>query len=366
MFVRSELELVQDVCTPTDGAVDRPRTGGECSPPSPGRLLVKMSTHDVTGYLRRRQLFVNKSRAAVFRNVFCGEGGLGSHLAKQMQRYLPCAKTKRHGGECEPFAAGLQANAGNREQTTGGLMDKKLKNKVAVVTGGSAGIGLGAAKRFAAEGAQVFITGRRQSELDKAVAVIGGDTHIVRADSSKLADIDRIYEIVKAKAGRIDILFVNAGFYELGKFGEITEEHFDNTFNTNVRGLFFAVQKALPLLSTGSSVILVGSIASIKGFEAFSIYDATKAAVRSFARSWIVDLRGRGVRVNVLSPGHIDTPGLSVLMTPEQKAGVLANVPLGRLGTPDDMGGVAAFLASDDSAYVNGVELFADGGVAQY
>jgi NAD(P)-dependent dehydrogenase (short-subunit alcohol dehydrogenase family) len=245
-------------------------------------------------------------------------------------------------------------------------MDKKLKNKVAVVTGGSAGIGLGAAKRFAAEGAQVFITGRRQPELDKAVAVIGGDTHTVRADSSKLADIDRIYEIVKAKAGRIDILFVNAGFYELGKFGEITEEHFDKTFNTNVRGLFFAVQKALPLLSKGSSVILVGSIASIKGFEAFSIYDATKAAVRSFARSWIVDLRGRGVRVNVLSPGHIDTPGLSVLMTDEKRASVLANVPLGRLGTPDDMGGVAAFLASDDSAYVNGIELFADGGVAQY
>jgi len=245
-------------------------------------------------------------------------------------------------------------------------MDKKLKNRVAVVTGGSAGIGLGAAKRFAAEGAQVFITGRRQSELDKAAAAIDGDIHTVRGDSSKLADIDRIYEIVKAKAGRIDILFVNAGFYELGKLGEITEEHFDKTFNTNVRGLFFAVQKALPLLSKGSSVILVGSIASIKGFEAFSIYDATKAAVRSFARSWIVDLRGRGVRVNVLSPGHIDTPGLSVLMTDEQKAGVLANVPLGRLGTPDDMGGVAAFLASEDSAYVNGVELFADGGVAQY
>ena len=245
-------------------------------------------------------------------------------------------------------------------------MDKRLKNKVAVVTGGSAGIGLGAAKQFAAEGAQVFITGRRQPELDKAVAAIGGNVTAVRGDTSNLADIDRIYENVKEKAGRIDVLFVNAGFYEIGKFGEITEEHFDKTFNTNVRGLFFAVQKALPLLSPGSSVILIGSIASIKGFEAFSVYDATKAAVRSFARSWIVDLRGHGIRVNVLSPGHIDTPGLSALMTDEQKAGVVANVPLGRLGTPDEIGRAAVFLASDDSTYVNGVELFADGGVAQY
>jgi NAD(P)-dependent dehydrogenase (short-subunit alcohol dehydrogenase family) len=245
-------------------------------------------------------------------------------------------------------------------------MEKKLTNKVAVVTGGSAGIGLGAAKHFVAEGAQVFITGRRQSELDKAVAEIGRNVTAIRGDTSVLADIDRIYETVRQKAGRIDVLFVNAGFYELGRLGEVSEGHFDKTFNTNVRGLFFVVQKALPLLSRGSSVILNGSIASIKGFEAFSVYDATKAAVRSFARSWIMDLKGRGIRVNVLSPGHIDTPGLSGLMTDEQKASAVANVPLGRLGTPDDMGRVAVFLASDDSGYVNGVELFADGGVAQY
>jgi NAD(P)-dependent dehydrogenase (short-subunit alcohol dehydrogenase family) len=243
---------------------------------------------------------------------------------------------------------------------------KNLESKVAVVTGGSAGIGLGTAKRFAAEGAQVYITGRRQSELDKAVAAIGGNVTAVRGDTSNLSDIDRIYQTVRDEAGRIDVLFVNAGFYEFGKFGEISEQHFDKTFSTNVRGLLFTVQKALPLLSKGSSVILVGSIASIKGFEAFSVYNATKAAVRSFARSWIIDLKGRGIRVNVLSPGHIDTPGLSVLMTDEQKADVLVNVPLGRLGTPDEMGRAAVFLASDQSSYVNGVELFADGGVAQY
>lgn len=196
-------------------------------------------------------------------------------------------------------------------------MDKKLRNKVAVVTGGSAGIGLGTAKRFAAEGAQVFITGRRASELDKAVAEIGGKVIAVRGDTSNLSDIDRIYKTVQEQAGRIDILVANAAFYELGRLGEITEEHFDKTFNTNVRGLVFAVQKALPMLSQDSSVILVGSVASIKGFEALSVYDASKSAVRSFARSWIIDLRGRGIRVNVLSPGHIDTPGLSALMTDE-------------------------------------------------
>jgi NAD(P)-dependent dehydrogenase (short-subunit alcohol dehydrogenase family) len=245
-------------------------------------------------------------------------------------------------------------------------MNRKLENKIAVVTGGSAGIGLGAAKRFAAEGARVFITGRRQSELDRAVATIEGNVTAIQGDASKLADIDRIYEIVRTQAGRIDVLFVNAGFYEFGRFGEITEDHFDKTFNTNVRGLLFAVQKALPLLSHGSSVILTGSIAAIKGFEAFSVYNASKAAVRSFARSWINDLKGRGIRVNVLSPGHIETPGLSVLMSDEQKASAAANVPLGRLGTSDEIGKAAVFLASDDSSYVNGIELFADGGVAQY
>jgi NAD(P)-dependent dehydrogenase (short-subunit alcohol dehydrogenase family) len=245
-------------------------------------------------------------------------------------------------------------------------MSKKLEGKIAVVTGGSAGIGIGAAKHFAAEGARVFITGRSQTRLDEAVAAIGGTATGIQGDASNLADLDRIYAAVKEQAGRIDVLFANAGFYEFGTFGEITEAHFDNTFNTNVRGVLFTVQKALPLLSDGASVILNGSIASIKGFGSFGVYNATKAAVRSFARSWIVDLKGRNIRVNVLSPGHIDTPGLSGLYDEAQKAGAAGNVPLGRLGTPDDMGKVAVFLASDDSSYVNGVELFADGGVAQY
>jgi NAD(P)-dependent dehydrogenase (short-subunit alcohol dehydrogenase family) len=244
-------------------------------------------------------------------------------------------------------------------------MTSKLAGKVALVTGGSAGIGLGIARRFAEEGARVFITGRRQSELDKAVTAIGNGATAVQGDTSNLDDLDRIYGTIKRNAGQVDVLAVNAGFYEFGTLGEITEEHFDKTFNTNVRGLLFTVQKALPLLRPGASVILTGSIASIKGFPSFSVYNASKAAVRSFARSWIGDLKGRGIRVNVLSPGHVETPGLSNLMTTEQKAEAIALVPLGRIGTPDDLGSAAVFLASADSAYITGIELFVDGGVAQ-
>jgi NAD(P)-dependent dehydrogenase (short-subunit alcohol dehydrogenase family) len=244
-------------------------------------------------------------------------------------------------------------------------MAGKLANKFALVTGGSAGIGLGIAKRFAEEGARVFVTGRRQPELDKAVASIGGGAVAIRGDTSDLADLDRIYATVKDRAGRLDVLAVNAGFYEFGRFGEITEEHFDRTFNTNVRGLLFTVQKALPLLTDGASVILTGSIASIKGFPAISVYNASKAAVRSFARGWTADLKGRAIRINVLSPGHVETPGLSRLMSEDEKAEAVALIPLGRIGTPDDLGKAAAFLASDDSAYVTGIELFVDGGVAQ-
>jgi NAD(P)-dependent dehydrogenase (short-subunit alcohol dehydrogenase family) len=244
-------------------------------------------------------------------------------------------------------------------------MTSKLAGKVALVTGGSSGIGLGIAKRFAEEGARVFITGRRQSQLDEAVPAIGGNAAAIQGDTSNLADLDRIYATVKAQAGHIDVLALNAGVYEFGTLGEITEEHFDKTFNTNVRGLLFAVQKALPLLTNGSSVILTGSMVSIKGFASCSVYNASKAAVRSFARTWIVDLKGRGIRINVLSPGYTATPGLSQFMTDDEKALAVASVPLGRLGTPDDLGKAAVFLASDDSAYVTGIELFVDGGAVQ-
>ena len=244
-------------------------------------------------------------------------------------------------------------------------MTGRLAGKVALVTGGSAGIGLGIGRHFANEGAQVYLTARGQTQLDKAVASIGSNSVAIQGDAADLADLDRIYATIKAQAGRIDVLAANAGIYEPAKFGEITEEHFDRTFNTNVRGLVFAVQKALPLLSKGSSVILTGSMVSIKGFAACSVYNATKAAIRSFARTWIVDLKGRDIRINVLSPGYTATPGLTQLMTEEDKAVAAASVPLGRLGTPDDIGKAAVFLASDDSAYLTGIELFVDGGAAQ-
>lgn len=244
-------------------------------------------------------------------------------------------------------------------------MTGKLANKVALVTGGSAGIGLGIAKRFTEEGARVFITGRRQPELDKAVASIGGGAAAIRGDTSNLADLDRIYATIKDKAGHLDVLAVNAGFYEFGRFGEITEEHFDKTFDTNVRGLLFTAQKALPLLARGASVILTGSMVSAKGFADCSVYNASKAAIRSFARTWIVDLKGRDIRINVLSPGYTDTPGLAQFMDDDGKAAAAASVPLGRMATPDDLGKAAVFLASDDSAYVTGIELFIDGGAAQ-
>jgi NAD(P)-dependent dehydrogenase (short-subunit alcohol dehydrogenase family) len=242
-------------------------------------------------------------------------------------------------------------------------MTNKLSGRVALVSGGSAGLGI--ARRFAEEGARVFITGRRQSELDKAVTAIGGGATGIQGDISNLDDLDQIYATIKDKTGHIDVLAVNAGFYEFRSFGEITEEHFDKTFNTNVRGLLFTVQKALPLLSEGASVILTGSIASIKGFPSLSIYNASKASVRSFARSWIVDLKGRGIRINALSPGTTETPGLANLMTTEQKEETVPSVPLGRLGTPDDLAKAAVFLASDDSSYITGIELFVDGGAAQ-
>jgi NAD(P)-dependent dehydrogenase (short-subunit alcohol dehydrogenase family) len=249
-------------------------------------------------------------------------------------------------------------------------MSGKLEGKVAVVTGGNSGIGLATAKRFVAEGAYVFVTGRRQPELDAAVREIGENVMGVRGDVSDLADLDRLYATVKAKTGRIDILFANAGTAELAPLGAISEEHFDKIFNTNVKGVLFTVQKALSLMPDGGSIILNASIVASTGNPAFSVYSATKAAVRSFARTWILDLKERRIRVNAISPGPINTPGLDGLAQTEGvgeqlKASLTAGVPLGRFGTPDEIARAAVFLASDDSGFITGTELFVDGGAAQ-
>jgi NAD(P)-dependent dehydrogenase (short-subunit alcohol dehydrogenase family) len=253
---------------------------------------------------------------------------------------------------------------------------KRLEGKVAVITGGSSGIGLATAQRFVEEGAYVFITGRRQSQLDQAVKQIGKNNNNnnvtgVQGDVSNLADLDRLYATVKEQKGRIDILFANAGIGELAPLGAITEAHFDKTLGINVKGLLFTVQKALPLFQDGGgSIILNASIASSKGIEALSVYSATKAAVRSFARSWTVDLKHRKIRVNAISPGPIDTPGVSELVQGEEqieqfKTSIISTVPMGRRGSPDEVAKAASFLASDDSSYVTGIELFVDGGMAQ-
>jgi hypothetical protein len=250
-------------------------------------------------------------------------------------------------------------------------MAHRLAGKIAVVTGGTTGIGFASAKRFAAEGARVFITGRRQAELDKAVAAIGGNATGIKSDSTKMADLNRLYSQVKADAGRIDILFANAGGGSNLPLGSITEEQYDDTFGRNVKGVLFTVQKALPLLVDGASVILTGSTASIVAMPAFSVYGASKAALRSFARHWTLDLKERRIRVNVLSPGPTVTPGLLDLAGDDRAAqqGMLdrmaSELPLGRVADPDEIASAALFLASDDSSFVTGAELFADGGQAQ-
>ena len=246
----------------------------------------------------------------------------------------------------------------------------KLQGKVAVITGGTTGIGLATAKLFVREGAYVFITGRRQKEIDEAVRIVGSNITGVQGDVSKLADLDRLYEAVKAKERRIDIVFANAGVGEFAPLGSITEPHFDKLFSINVKGLLFTVQKALPLMPDGGSIILNASIASIKGTPAFGVYSATKAAVRSFARSWTNDLKERKIRVNALSPGPIDTPIFDGLAPTKEgvdkiKDGFISTIPLGRMGEADEIAKAALFLASDDSSFVTGIDLFVDGGRAQ-
>lgn len=249
-------------------------------------------------------------------------------------------------------------------------MAGKLEGKVALVTGGSSGIGLATAKAFVEEGAFVFITGRRQAQLDAAEAELGSQAAAVRADATKLTDLDELYKQIRQEKGRLDVLFVNAGGGSFAPIGQITEEQFDETFNTNVKGVLFTVQKALPLIPDGGAIVLNASIVSVQGNPSFSVYSASKAAVRSFARGWTSDLKDRKIRVNAVSPGPIDTPGLSGLaQTQEQKNALyeqLASaVPLGRLGKPEEIAKAVVFLASDDASYITGIELFVDGGTVQ-
>ncbi|MEU9831952.1 SDR family oxidoreductase [Streptosporangium sp. NPDC048047] len=246
----------------------------------------------------------------------------------------------------------------------------QLDGKTAVVTGANSGIGLASARRFAAEGAYVFITGRRQEALDAAVAEIGANVTGVRVDVSDLADLDRLYAVIAEQGRRIDVLFANAGGGEFSPLEQVTERHFDQTFGSNVKGTLFTVQKALPLLNDDASVIFTGSTAATSGAEAFGVYAASKAAIRSLARTWANELRGRGIRVNTLVPGPIDTPGIAGLASDQESAAQLkdflaSTVPLGRMGRPEEAAAAALFLASDQSSFVTGSELFVDGGLNQ-
>jgi NAD(P)-dependent dehydrogenase (short-subunit alcohol dehydrogenase family) len=245
----------------------------------------------------------------------------------------------------------------------------KLEGKIALVTGSSGGIGLATAKQFVNEGAYVFITGRREAELARAVKGIARNVTGTQGDVSNLGDLDRLFAQIKREKGRLDVVFANAGFARYAALGSITEEFYDSTFDINVKGVLFTVQKALPLMPNGASIILNASIVASKGFSSNSV-SATKAAVRSFARTWTTDLKDRRIRVNAVSPGSIDTPGLSDLLASsevgEQRKKMISNtVPLGRFGTPDEIAKAVVFLASDDSSYITGTELFVDGGIAQ-
>jgi NAD(P)-dependent dehydrogenase (short-subunit alcohol dehydrogenase family) len=246
----------------------------------------------------------------------------------------------------------------------------KLDGKIALITGGNSGIGFATAKEFVKEGAYVFITGRTQSKLDEAVKKIGSNVAGVQGDVAKLEDLDRLFEQIKKEKGKLDIVFANAGVAKYATLGSIDEEHFDSIFDGNVKGLLFTVQKALPLLPDGGSIILTSSVVGSKGLGNNSVYAATKAAIRSFARTWTTDLKARRIRVNAISPGPIDTEGLRELLGSTQAGqdrlkGMSSVVPLGRLGQPEEIAKAAVFLASDDSSYVTGAELFVDGGFAQ-
>jgi len=243
-------------------------------------------------------------------------------------------------------------------------MTKKLEGKTAVITGGTEGIGLATAKLFVNEGAYVFITGRRREQLDAAVKTIGTSVFGVQGDVALVGDLDRLYKTIAKVRGRIDIVFANAGLGEFVSLGAVSEEHYNKIFNINVKGTLFTVQQALPLLNDGGSIILNGSVASLKGTAGFGVYAASKAAIRSFARTWTTDLRDRRIRSNVVSPGPIDTP-LANRQSADVIARIVSTIPMGRMGEPEEVAKVALFLASDDSSFVTGIELFVDGGRAQ-
>ncbi|WP_234017090.1 SDR family NAD(P)-dependent oxidoreductase [Nostoc sp. 'Lobaria pulmonaria (5183) cyanobiont'] len=247
---------------------------------------------------------------------------------------------------------------------TKGMVMGKLDGKVAVITGGTSGMALATAKLFVEEGAYVFITGRRQEKVDEAVDLIGRNVIGVQGDAANLDDLDRLFDQVKREKGRIDVLFASAGSGESAKLGDITEEHFDAVFGLNTRGTLFAVQKALPLFNDGGSILMTGSIASVKGFPTFGVYSASKAALRSFARTWLNELKDRRIRVNVLSPGQIQTPIQEQLFDAETIRQFESLIPRGKMGRPEEIATVALFLASDDSSFVNGVELSVDGGTS--
>src|SRR5712671_839892 len=287
-------------------------------------------------------------------------GGLAAAVAA-----CCCSPPERADGA----GVGFQRSVATALARQGGQMGK-LEGKIALVTGGNSGIGLATAKRFASEGAHVFITGRRDGELAAAVNEIGKNVTGVQGDVSKLGDLDRLFSQIKQEKGRLDVVFANAGTAKYASLGEITEEVYDSIFNINVKGLLFTVQKALPLLPDGASIILNASIVASKGLSMNSVYSATKAAIRSFARTWTTDLKDRRIRVNAVSPGSIDTPGLSDLLASsdagQQRLQMIHNaVPLGRLGTADEITKAVVFLASDDASYITGTELFVDGGFAQ-
>ena len=249
-------------------------------------------------------------------------------------------------------------------------MTKKLEGKIALVTGGNSGIGLATAKQFVAEGAHVFITGRREQELSAAAKDMGSNVTTVQGDVSKLDDLDRLFARIKTEKGRLDVLFANAGIAKYGRLGEISEEFFDSIFDINVKGLLFTVQKALPLMPDGAAIILNASVVGSKGLSSNSVYSATKAAIRSFARTWTTDLKERRIRVNAISPGTIDTPGLNNLLASaaagkERVRMIQTSIPLARFGKPEEIAKAVVFLASDDASYITGAELFVDGGFAQ-